>query len=290
MGKQKILIVGADGQLAFDLIRVLKPDYDLTQARYADFDVSDCSRTRAFIAHAHPDIVINTAAYNKTEEAERDPEKSFRVNALGAHSVAWAAAGVGAAIFHFSTNYVFDGTHKQYSEDDRPHPLNVYGASKYAGEMLVSIANPRAWIIRTSNLFGAHQRGGGKGYNFVSLMLEKAKNNEEARVVNDQFGSPTYAYDLALKVKELIERAIPPGIYHISNAGSCSWYEFAEKIFELSGVHPPALIAIPTAESGTLIKRPRTAALVSKKLAAYGIAPLRPWQEALAAYFQEQRT
>lgn len=284
---KKILIVGADGQLAFDLICVLKPDYKVIEARYADFDVTDFSGTRAFIAHARPDIVINTAAYNKTEEAERDPEKSFQVNALGAHSVASAAAGISAEIFHFSTNYVFDGTKEQFSEDDCPNPLNVYGASKYAGEMLVHIANPKAFIIRTSNLFGAHQGGGGKGYNFVSMMLEKAKYNEEVRVVNDQFGSPTYTHDLALKVKELIERTIPPGTYHITNFGSCSWYEFAEKIFELSGVHPPALIAIPTPEGGTVIKRPRTATLVSKKLPALGIAPMRPWQEALAAYFDE---
>lgn len=284
---QKILIVGADGQLAFDLIRVLKPDYEVIEARYADFDVSDCVKTRAFIAHAHPDIVINTAAYNKTEEAERNPEKSFQVNALGAHSVASAAAGIGAEIFYFSTNYVFDGTKEQFSEDDHPNPLNVYGASKYAGEMLVHIANQKSFIIRTSNLFGTHQGGGGKGYNFVSMMLEKAKHNEEIRVVNDQFGSPTYTHDLALKIKELIEHVIPPGTYHISNSGSCSWYEFAEKIFELSGVHPPALVPIPTPEGALLIKRPRTAALVSKKLPALGIAPLRSWQDALAAYFDE---
>lgn len=286
MDKRKILIVGADGQLAFDLIRVLKSDYEIIEARYADFDVSDFPGTRAFIAHARPDIVINTAAYNKTEEAERNPEKSFQVNTLGAYSVACGAAGIGAEIFYFSTNYVFDGTKEEFSEDDCPNPINVYGASKCAGEILTKIANQKAFIIRTSNLFGAHQ--GGKGYNFVSMMLEKAKNGEEVRVVNDQFGSPTYTHDLALKIKELIDRTIPPGTYHISNFGSCSWYEFAEKIFELSDVHPPALVPIPTPEGALLIKRPRTAALVSKKLAGLGINPLRPWQEALAAYFDER--
>lgn len=289
MDKRKILIVGADGQLAFDLIRVLKPDYEVIEARYADFDVSDFSGTRAHVAHARPDIVINTAAYNKTEEAERDPEKSFRVNAIGAYHVACAATGIGASIFYFGTNYVFDGTKESFSEEDKPNPLNVYGASKYAGEILTKIANKKAFIIRTSNLFGTHQGKGGKGYNFVSMMLEKAKSGEEVRVVNDQFGSPTYAHDLALKIKELIDRNIAPGMYHITNSGSCSWYEFAAKIFELSGVDPRALVGIPTPEGALLIKRPRNTTLVSKKLAALGIVPMRPWQEAVAAYFDELR-
>ncbi|MDP3770302.1 MAG: dTDP-4-dehydrorhamnose reductase [bacterium] len=283
---KKILIVGSDGQLAFDLIRVLKPDYEIIEAKHSDFDVSDFFATRKFIEHIRPDIVINTAAYNKTEEAERDPKKSFDVNAIGAYHVAYAASSVGAKVFYFGTNYVFDGTKDKFSEEDTPNPLNVYGASKFAGEGLTKIANKKAFIIRTSNLFGIHQ--GGKGYNFVSLMLEKAKSGEEVKVVNDQFGSPTYAYDLALKIEELIDRNIAPGTYHITNSGLCSWYEFAEKIFELSGVHPRALTPV-SSERISGMKRPRNTTLVSKNLSAVGIAPLRSWQEALAVYFHELR-
>lgn len=282
---KKILIVGADGQLAFDLIRVLKADYEVIEARQSDFDITDFLATRNGIERMCPDLVINTAAYNKTEEAECHPEKSFRVNALGAYHVAYAASSVRSPVFYFGTNYVFDGTKERFSEEDCPHPLNVYGASKLAGEGLTKIANNNTFIIRTSNLFGAHQ--GGKGYNFVSLMLEKAKSGEEVRVVNDQFGSPTYAHDLALKVKELIDRDIAPGTYHIANSGSCSWHEFAEKIFELSDTHPRTFTAIPTTEGISGMKRPRNTTLISKKLAALGIVPLRPWQEALAAYFDE---
>ncbi len=288
MERKKILIIGADGQLAFDLIRILKSDYELVEARQSDFDIIDFSATKKFIERARPDIVINTAAYNKTEEAERNPEKCFRVNAIGAYHVANAATGIGAPIFYFGTNYAFDGTKNQFSEADCPNPLNVYGASKLVGEYLTKIANQKAFIIRTSNLFGAHH--GGKGYNFVSMMLEKAKSGEEVKVVNDQFGSPTYAYDLALKIKEFIDRNIASGTYHITNSGSCSWYEFAARIFELSGAHPRAFKAISTDEGISGMKRPRNTTLVSKNLPAVGITPLRPWQEALAAYFQEQRT
>ena len=281
---KKILIVGADGQLAFDLIRVLKQDYEVIEAQHSDFDITDFRKTRDFIRDKNPDIVLNTAAYNKTEEAERDPEESFRVNAVGAYHVAHAAADAGADIFYFSTNYVFDGTKEAFNEEDHPHPLNVYGASKYAGENLTAIANDKAFIIRTSNLFGLHP---GSKSNFPMMMIGKAKNGEDIKVVNDQFGCPTYAFDLASKIKELIDRNIHPGTYHIANSGSCSWYEFAQKIFDLSGLHPRALIPISTAQSGSIIKRPHSTALVSKNLPPLDIAPLRPWDSALAAYIKE---
>ncbi len=186
---RRVLIIGADGQLAFDLIRIFGDGYEIIKAVRSDVDVADKIATENFIKNCAPDIVINTAAYHKTEECELNPEKSFAVNAIGAFNVAKAAKEIGAKVIFISTDYVFDGAKEYFVESDSQNPLNVYGASKLAGENLTKIANENHYIIRTSWLFGIHKSG--KGNNFVTLMLEKAKNGENIKVVNDQFGSPT---------------------------------------------------------------------------------------------------
>lgn len=281
--KSKILIIGANGQLAFDLIKVFDKDCEIIRAIRNDFDVADFGAANKFITEHRPDIVINTAAYHKTEECELNPEKSFAVNAIGAFNIAKAAKEVGAKIIFVSTDYVFDGRKKYYVESDIPNPLNVYGASKLAGEILTKIANENFYIIRTSWLFGRHRSG--KGHNFVSLMLGKAKNGENIRVINDQFGSPTYAYDLAVKIKELIDKNATAGIYHITNFGSCSWYEFAKKIFELAKLNQK-IEKIESSNNISKIKRPEYSVLISENLKKQGIETMRPWPEALSAYLE----
>ena len=288
---RKILIIGANGQLAFDLIRVFSAkdgsasggenDYEVINATRDNFDVTDGLAVEKFIKNRKPNIVINTAAYHKTEECELNPEKSFQVNAIGAYNVAKTAASVGARIIFISTDYVFDGSKESFTEDDTPNPLNVYGASKLAGEVLTKVANADYYIIRTSWLFGIHRSS--KGHNFVTLMLEKAKNGEQIKVVNDQFGSPTYTHDLALKIKELIDKNVPAGVYHVTNSGSCSWYEFAKKIFELLGLNAD-LTAINSSERPSAVKRPKYSALMSGNLKRQGIKNLRSWPEALSVY------
>ena len=282
----KVIIVGANGQLAFDLKKVFESDYEIIGATRADFDVADGVSAGNFIKDRAPDFVINTAAFHKTEECELNPEKSFAVNAIGAYNVAKAAAGINAKIIFFSTDYVFDGSKKYFTENDMPNPLNVYSASKLAGENLTKIANDDYYIIRTSWLFGVHKSS--KGLNFVNLMLEKAKNNEIIRVVNDQFGSPTYTRDLAFKIKELIDKKAPSGIYHITNGGSCSWHEFAEKIFEFSGFKAD-LEAVSSQERPSNIKRPKYSVLMCENLKKQGIENLRPWQEALEDFMLEYK-
>lgn len=277
----KILIIGANGQLAFDLTRVLKDGHEVISAIRNDFDVTDKGATSKFIEKHKPDIVINTAAYHKTEECESNPEKSFAVNAIGAYNAAKAAADIKAKIVFFGTDYVFDGGKEKFKESDSPNPLNVYGASKLAGEILTRTANENYYIIRTSWLYGSHKSS--KGNNFVSLMLEKAKNGENIKVVSDQFGSPTYTRDLAFKIKELIDKKAPSGIYHIANGGSCSWYEFAQRIFEFSGVKAD-VSAISSAERQSNLKRPKYSILVSENLNKAGIDELRPWNEALKEF------
>ncbi|OGD40489.1 dTDP-4-dehydrorhamnose reductase [Candidatus Azambacteria bacterium RIFCSPLOWO2_02_FULL_44_14] len=283
---KKILIIGSTGQLAFDLIRVLKGSYKIIPVARNDFDVVDSLGAEKFIKSHKPDIVINAAAYHKTEECELNPEKSFQVNAIGAYNVARAANEINARIIFFSTDYVFDGNKKFFTENDAPKPLNIWGASRLAGEILVRIANPNHYIIRTSWLFGVHRSS--KGHNFVSLMLEKARAGNPIKVVNDQFGSPTYAYDLALKVKELISKRALSGIYHITNSGSCSWYEFAKKIFELTKVKI-RLVAVSSREFPSLLKRPTYSVLKNQNLKKVGIENLRPWEKALSAYLGESR-
>ena len=281
---RRVLIVGANGQLAFDLIKIFSNDYEIIKAVHDDFDVADKIATENFIKNYTPDIVINTAAYHKTEECELNPEKSFAVNAMGAFNVAKATKKVNAKVIFISTDYVFDGSKEFFTEGDIPNPLNVYGASKLAGENLTKIVNENYYIIRTSWLYGVHKSG--KGNNFVTLMLEKAKNGENIKVINDQFGSPTYTYDLALKIKELIDKNISSGIYHITNSGSCSWYEFARKIFELSNLKPN-LERIKSEDNPSKIKRPKYSVLVSENLKKQRIENLRPWQEALSDFMLE---
>lgn len=282
--KKKVLVVGSAGMLAFDLIKVFDGDYEIIKAASSDFDVADKMAAENFIKNCTPDIVINAAAYHKTEECELNPEKSFAVNAIGAFNVTKAAKEIGAKIIFISTDYVFDGNKEYFTESDITNPLNVYGASKLSGENLTKIANENYYIIRTSWLYGSHRSF--KGHNFVTLMLEKAKNGENIKVVNDQFGSPTYTYDLALKIRELIDKNIPPGTYHITNSGSCSWYEFAEKIFELSNLKPN-LEQVEAVNGPSKIKRPKYSVLISENLKKQGIESLRSWQEALGDFMLE---
>lgn len=281
----KELIIGSNGQLAFDLIRVLKNNHEVIEVTHQDVDVCDCTGVGQLIGKYKPDTVINTAAYHKVEDCETNPEKSFQVNAIGAFNVAQAAAAVGARSVFISTDYVFDGGKETFFEDDIPNPLNVYGASKLAGEILTRIGNPAYYIVRTSWLFGIHQSG--KGHNFVSLMLEKARSGEPVKVVDDQFGSPTYTYDLARKIKEFIDRNAPSGIYHITNSGFCSWYEFAREIFNLSGIKVD-IVPVSSSEFSSRVRRPQYSVLLSKNLDKVGIGQLRDWQIALTHYLKEK--
>lgn len=279
----RIAIIGSDGQLGFDLMRAFGREACIGLT-HKDIEVADAASVERALKEVKPEVVINTAAITKTELCEKEPGEAFRVNAVGAFRVAKAASELNAAVVFISTDYVFDGAKPGFAEDDVPSPLNVYGASKLAGEHLTEIANPKHYIVRSSWLFGKNVSH--KGYNFVTLMLKLAKEKGEARVVNDQWGSPTYTLDLAAKIKELLGSPVPFGTYHITNQGMTSWFGFAQKIFELVGLQP-RLIPISTEESGSAIRRPRSSILENKALKGIGISLLRPWHEALGAYLDE---
>ncbi len=233
-----------------------------------------------------PDIIINTSAYHKVDECESNPEKSFRVNALGVRNLASLCRDCRATLVHFSTDYVFDGRKKQpYTEEDMPNPRNVYGISKIAGEYFVKYLLDKYFLIRTSGLFGT-AGSSGKGGNFIESMLRLAGKRKEIRVVEDQVLSPTYTLDLARKVKELISTA-SYGVYHITNNGSCSWYDFAREIFRLSGIEV-TLKKTTSREFAATAERPEYSVLGNHNLEKIGKDDLRTWEKALGDYLEHR--
>ena len=272
----KILIFGADGQLGGDLVKSFIPSHEVVVSTKINVDITK-ERDVLNIVKGHvPALVINAAAFTNVEDNERLPEESFQINALGAYYCAKAASSVGSPIIYISTDYVFDGLQEVFVADDTPHPLNIYGASKYAGELLTNIANQQAYIIRTSALFGTHASG--KGYNFVDKIIELGKAHDEIRVVSDQRTAVTYALDLAGKIRELVERKAPYGTYHLTNSGSCTWYEFAVEILRQSGLKTRT-VPITAQEYGSVVHRPTSSILKPSE-------SLPPWQDALKRYLK----
>lgn len=282
--EQKVLIIGANGMLGHDLASVYadaKPvcwDYD-------DLDITDKKAVVEKIGALKPTIVINAAAYTDVDGAESDvnKERALAINGTAVGYLAEICNTLGATLVHFSTEYVFDGTKKDgYKEDDPVSPTNVYGESKALGEKLLHQNCEQFYLIRSSWLYGkAPQIGKPRGMNFVQTMLKLAETKKEISVVNDQFGKPTYAADLAIATRQLVEQKKPYGIYHISNDGVCSWYDFAKKIFEIKGISV-TVKPIPSEEYSTPTPRPKYAVLQNTKL-----GELRSWEEALRNYLTQ---
>jgi dTDP-4-dehydrorhamnose reductase len=282
----KILLIGATGQLGSALAGTLRDD-EVAALGHAEIEITDPeSVRRAFQTH-RPELVINTAAFHRVDDCESQVEKSFQVNAFAARGLALACREAGAALVHFSTDYVFGGEKRQpYTEEDRPQPLSVYAASKLAGEHLIAATLPEHFIIRSCGLY----RVGGsksKGGNFVETMLRKAAAGETIRVVDDQVVTPTHTPELARAVARLI-RTRHFGLYHITCQGGCSWYEFAQKIFALAGLKPD-LRPANSSEFRTPARRPPYSVLDNARLRALGLDDLKHWSDALADYLTERQ-
>lgn len=279
----RTLLLGGGGQLASEVLRLWPPESVLALG-HAALDVTDREAVRSTVLRLRPQLVINTAAYHRVDECEERVEEAFRVNAYGAKNVADACREGGAALVFISTDYVFSGDKgAPYAEEDPVGPVNVYGVSKVAGEQLVRYACPRHFIVRSSGLYGV-AGASGKGGNFVETMLRRAREGQPIRVVADQVLSPTSAADLAAKLYELTQTG-RYGTYHVTNGGWCSWYEFAGAIFEEAGLRP-ALSPTTAAEFGAAARRPAFSALENGALRRLGLAPLRPWREALVDYLR----
>ena len=279
----KVAIIGANGQLGSDLVRAFGED--AISLTHKDLDVTDFESLK-ILKELKPDVVINTAAYHKTDECEENPEKTFLVNSVGARNVAIVSKEIGAINVYISTDYVFDGTKGEpYTEKDTPNPINVYGVSKYAGELLTKYLHDKYYIVRVSSLFGV-AGASGKGGNFIETMIKLAKAGKEINVVNDIVMSPTYTREATFAIKEILERRLPYGIYHVTNDGFCTWYEFAKAIFEITGIETK-LNPITSDKFPTKAKRPRFSALSIEKLKSFGIT-MGSWKEALKEYLKEK--
>lgn len=284
----RVVVVAAAGQLGRELVRVLPPQRTVPVLRH-QLDVRDAAAVSAHIAALAPAAVVNCAADNRVDAAEDDPGEAVAVNALGAAHLARACREAGALLVQISTDYVFDGrADRPYTEDDAPNPLGAYARSKLAGELLVRTLAPRHAVVRVAGLYAA---GGSesKGGSFVDRVLAAARAGERLRVVADQVTAPSRAADVAAALARLLPRLIagdaPAGVYHVTNAGACSWYEFARAALELAAIAAP-VEPVVTAELGGVAPRPRYSVLANTRLAALGEPPLRPWREALAAHLR----
>ncbi len=272
------LITGAAGMLGTDLVAALDGRNVVALGR-TELDVTDLDAVRAAVA-GHS-VVINSAAYTRVDDAESDEAAALAVNGTGAGNLAIATAETGARLIQYSTDYVFDGSATTpYSEDTVIHPVTAYGRTKAVGERLAVAANPAGtYILRTAWLYGRH------GSNFASTMLRLAGEHSTVSVITDQVGQPTWTADLAAQTVALLDADAPVGVYHATNSGQASWFEFAKAIFETAGLD--ASRVLPT-DSSVFVRpapRPAYSVLGHDRWAAAGLRPMRPWREALRAAF-----
>lgn len=283
----RVAVVGSAGQLGSDVVRVLSQadGFEVVPLPHSAVEVTDAASVRAAVMGARPDAVVNCAAYVRVDDAEEEAEEAFRVNALGALYVARACAEAGALCVYVSTDYVFDGAKEEpYTEDDVPAPVNVYGASKLAGEHLTRIGGGRWLVVRVASLFG---RAGarGKGGNFVETILARARAGESLYVVDDVRMSPTYTLDAAHAFLHLL-RESACGVVHVTNRGSASWYEFAQKALEPAGLEA-RIRPVSSEEYSRRAARPRNSVLATCRTGSF-LQALRPWEQALVAYMEEK--
>ena len=278
---KKVLITGSNGMLGSSLLERLKKKYSIKGITIEDADITDFEAVVKVIRKIKPDIVIHTAGYTKVDDCESNINLAYRVNAIGTRNVAMACQRIDASMVYISTDYVFDGTkNAPYIEFDAANPISIYGKTKLAGEEFVRQILNRFYIIRTSWLYGEG------GVNFVDTIINKAKTEKELKIVNDQRGSPTYTKDLADKIDEIISRE-RYGIYHVTNSGSCSWFEFAKKIIDITNIGHIRLISIKSSELNRPAKRPANSVLQNFMLELEGIPLLRSWEEAVREYIEK---
>jgi dTDP-4-dehydrorhamnose reductase len=279
------LLIGADGQLGSEL-RQAFGDCDLVPLTHAEFDLTDRTQVRDVLHKYGPHLILNTAAYHRVDECEDFPDRAFAVNAIAVRDLAIVAKEIGAALVHFSTDYVFDGRQRHpYREVDPPGPLSVYATSKLAGEYFIKATLPQHFVIRTCGLYGPAGSRSKMG-NFVETMLRLAADGREIRVVGDQTVTPTSANELAHKVRQLVETGAY-GLYHISNNGECSWSQFARAVFELSGIQAN-LHNTTSAAYGAHAVRPAYSVLDNANLRSLGLDDLSDWRNALEVYLKER--
>ena len=281
----KILLIGASGQLGTDLVAALSRHQLVTPPRHT-LDVLRPDQIRRVLQSERPRVVINTAAFHQVDACESEVLTAFQANGEAVRNLGLAARDIDAVLVHYSTDYVFDGSAaRPYLEGDRSRPLNVYGASKLAGEHLLEAVWQKHFLIRTSGLYG-HAGSRGKGGNFVETMIRKAENGESIRVVHDQRLTPTSTLELARKTAALIKTS-HYGLYHVTSGGNCTWYEFAREIFRLLEIR--ADLAPTTSDSfAAAARRPAYSVLANHRLDGVGMDDLKHWKDALRDYLSDR--
>lgn len=279
----KVAIFGGAGQLGVELVRVFSgPGNQVLPLTRADLDITDAAQVEARLTRFDPDLVLNAAAYNMVDIAEKEPKAAFEVNGLAVRAMAQTCRQIDARFVHFSTDYVFDGTAgRPYSEDDATHPLGAYAVSKLAGELYAQAYLDAPLIVRTSGVFGPGGLRTARG-NFIELMLRLAAGGQPIRVVEDHVASPTFAPALAEKTFELVTKGCS-GVYHVGGGTPISWYRYAQLVFQQAGLQPE-LRATNEREYRTAARRPKFSALSNAKMEAAGVAPMPPLADAVRSY------
>ncbi|HWC74392.1 MAG TPA: dTDP-4-dehydrorhamnose reductase [Gemmatimonadales bacterium] len=279
----RVMILGAGGMLGRDLVSSAPPDCEIVALTREQLDITDQQRVKETIVHTAPNTIINAAGYTAVDKAEADRAGAFRVNAEAVGLIGQAAAAVGATVVHFSTDYVFDGdTTRPYVEEDIPKPINAYGASKLAGEIALAECGIDHVIVRTSWLFGRN------GRSFPRTMWERAMAGRSTRVVNDQYGRPTYTVDLAATTWELL-RSNERGVFHVANAGHTTWFDVGAFVFRFAGVEK-LVSACSTADYPTAARRPKFSVLDTTRADTLLGKSLSSWQTALQRFLTVLRS
>jgi dTDP-4-dehydrorhamnose reductase len=285
----KVAVIGADGQLGYDIVAGFSGVGDVAAITHADVEISVLESVKNTLNSLRPDLVVNTAAFHHVEKCEADPALAFAVNGLGARHVAQVTDSLGAKLVHISTDYVFDGKKQApYAEDDSAAPLNVYGNSKLSGEFFVRCSNPRHFVVRVSAIYGSHPCRAKGGLNFVELMLKLSKEKDELRVVDDEFVTPTPTIEIAQQLM-VLSRTSEYGLYHATAEGSCSWYEFARAIFDLTATRVRLERAKP-GEFPAKVPRPKYSVLENASLKTRSLNVFGDWRQGLENYLAQRET
>ena len=279
----KVLVTGVKGQLGYDVVNELTArGHEAVGVDVQDMDITDAAAVDRVIKAAAPDAVIHCAAYTAVDAAEDNEEICRKVNAGGTQNIANVCKELDIKMIYISTDYVFNGEgERPWEPDDERGPVSVYGQTKYEGELAVQNTLEKYFIVRIAWVFGIN------GKNFVKTMLKLAETHDTLRVVDDQFGSPTYTFDLSKLLVDMIETE-KYGVYHATNEGICSWYEFACAIFQEAGIGDRITVnPVSTAEYGAKASRPANSRMSKEKLTQNGFRKLPPWQDALKRYVAE---
>jgi dTDP-4-dehydrorhamnose reductase len=285
MPSKKVVVFGCRGQLGVELVTVFQArGYDVVGFERAKLDIADAAQVERVFAAEDPAIVLNAAAYNQVDVAEKEPLSAMQANGLAVRNLAMACRQHDARLVHFSTDYVFDGTAgRAYTEEDVPHPLGAYAVSKLAGELYAQAYLDHPLIIRTSGVFGPGGLNTARG-NFIEAMLRLAAGGQPIRVLNDHVASPTYSPFLAARAADLVDRDLT-GIFHAGGGQAISWFDYAAMIFHAAGLHPE-LKPTNEREFRTAARRPKYSALSNAKMERSGIEPLPTLETAVELYLQ----